>query len=239
MKTREEYANQFYIDDHAVLFALLIKHAVLLGEKGREAAVKGIILYGKERGLRMAMRCAADGKPLTLRNYLTYGEWSDDRKWSDFRPTVFAPFVMEAHRCGWCNSWKKHGLLEYGKVFCQWIDPSLVKGFNPDANFSMGDTLSGGAERCRFDFRDASFTGPEDFQKDAAERASVLPRRVRDFLYQTGHVLSAMHRNFLLELGLVAGTRLTDAALEEYAAIFGQEKKKILLQESGQDYLRV
>lgn len=239
MKTREDYAKLFYIDDHAVLFALLIKQAVLSGEKGLDAAVKGVILYGKERGLRMAMRCVADGKPLTLRNYLNYGEWVDDRKWSDFRPTAFDPFVMEAFKCGWCSSWQKYGLLEYGRIFCQWIDPSLVKGFNPEVNFSMGDTLSGGGERCRFNFHDATFAGPEDFQSDAAERTTALAQRVRDFLYQTGHVLSAMRRNFLLELGFIVGTRLTDAALKEYAALFGQEKIDVLLEESRQDYLRV
>ena len=239
MKTRGSYADQFYIDDHAVLFALLIKQAVLAGGEGGETAAKGIVTYGKERGLRMAMRCLADGEPLTLRNYLNYGEWEDARKWSDFRPVTFQPFQMEAAKCGWCDSWKKHGLLEYGKMYCQWIDPSLVRGFNPEANFSMGEMLSQGGARCSFHFHDAAFAGMEDFQKDVMERAKARPRRVRDFLYHAGHVLSAMRRTYLLELGLPAGARLTDAALSEYASLFGEEKAGAVRRESELDFLRI
>jgi hypothetical protein len=239
MKTRGDYADSFYIDDHAALFALLIKQAVLAGGKGGEAAARGIVTYGKERGLRMAMRCLADGEPLTLRNYLNYGEWEDTRKWSDFRPVAFQPFQMEAVKCGWCESWKKHGLLEYGKLYCQWIDPSLVRGFNPEANFSMGEMLSQGGERCRFHFHDASFADEEDFKKDVAERARARSRRVRDFLYHTGHALSAMRRTYLLELGLPVGAKLTDAALGEYAALFGAEKADAVHREAEQDFLLV
>ena len=239
MKPRADYADQFYIDDHAALFALLIKQALSLGGKGEETAAKGLILYGRERGLRMAMRCLADGNPLTLRNYLNYGEWEDSRKWSDFRPVAFQPFEMEALACGWCESWKKHGLLEYGKMYCQWVDPALVHGFNPEASFSMGETISRGGERCRFYFRDATFRDADDFHKDVAERAQARPRRVRDFLYHAGHGLSAMRRAYLLELGLLVGTRLTDAAMREYALIFGEEKAGAIRREAERDFLRI
>ena len=239
MEERSDFVDQFYSDDHAVRFGLLIRQAGLLGGEGEDAAVRGVVQYGKERGLRMAMRCVADGRPLTLRNYLNYGEWADDRKWSDFRPAQLRPFVLEAVRCGWCESWKKYGLLEYGRVFCRWIDPSLVKGFNPEAEFSMGGTLSQGEDRCRFFFHGASFADKEDLERDAAERAAARPGRVKDFLYQSGHVLSAMRRTFLLELGLIRARRLVADALAEYAAVFGREKTAVLVRESEQDYLRI
>jgi hypothetical protein len=231
--------HAFYIDDHAVLFALLIRQALLLGGQGEDAAAGAVVLYGKERGLRMAMRCAADGRPPTLRNYLNYGEWVDDRGWSDFRPAGLQPFVLEAVKCGWCDSWKKYGLERYGRVFCRWIDPALVGGFNPQAEFSMGDTLSGGAERCRFVFHGASFADEEDLKKDMAERAAERPRRVKDFLYHTGHVLSAVRRSFMLTLGLLRARQLVEAALADYSALFGREKTAVLLRESEQDFLRI
>jgi hypothetical protein len=239
MDERAAFVDAFYIDDHAVLFALLIRHAGLLGGEGEDAAVKGIVLYGKERGLRMAMRCMRDGRPLSPRNYLNYGEWADDRGWSDFRPAGLRPFVLEAVKCGWCESWKKYGLVQYGRVFCRWIDPSLVNGFNPQAEFSMGGTLSEGEERCRFFFHGVSFADEEDLKRDVAERMAARPLRVKDFLYQTGHVLSAMRRNFMLELGLIRAQQLIEAALAEYSAVFGREKTAILIRESEQDYLRL
>ncbi|MDR1947431.1 MAG: L-2-amino-thiazoline-4-carboxylic acid hydrolase [Desulfovibrio sp.] len=239
MRERAVFADTFYIDDHAVLFALLIRQAEFLGSQGKDAAARGVVLYGKERGLRMAMRCAADGRPLTLRNYLNYGEWADDRGWSDFRPAGLQPFVLEALKCGWCDSWKKYGLEEYGRVYCRWIDPSLVKGFNPEAEFSMGETLSRGEEKCRFFFHGASFADAEDLKKDVVERAAARPYRIKDFLYHTGHALSAMRRNFMMELGLIRARRLVEVALAEYAALFGREKADILIEESAQDYLRI
>jgi hypothetical protein len=103
----------------------------------------------------------------------------------------------------------------------------------------MGDTLSGGAERCRFFFHGVSFADPEDLKMDMAERAAERPRRVKDFLYHTGHVLSAARRNFMLELGLLRARQLVEAALADYAALFGQEKTAVLLRESEQDFLRI
>ena len=50
------------IEHHAVLFALLAKHAVTLcGEKGKKAVLSGMTAYGKERGARMAANALANG----------------------------------------------------------------------------------------------------------------------------------------------------------------------------------
>ena len=78
---RAEIAKEFYIEDHAVIYGLLVKNATqLCGDSGMDSSVKGTILYAKERGLRMAMRAAADGEELTPNNYIAYGEWVDSKK---------------------------------------------------------------------------------------------------------------------------------------------------------------
>ena len=44
-----------HIEHHAVLFALLAKQAVeLCGERGKESILRGMTVYGMERGTRMA-----------------------------------------------------------------------------------------------------------------------------------------------------------------------------------------
>ena len=44
------------IEHHAVMFALLAKHAIeISGEKGKEAILAGMTRYGNERGRRMAL----------------------------------------------------------------------------------------------------------------------------------------------------------------------------------------
>ena len=68
---RAEIAKEFYIEDHAVIYGLLVKYATqMCGDSGMDSSVKGTILYAKERGLRMAMRASADGEELTPNNYI-------------------------------------------------------------------------------------------------------------------------------------------------------------------------
>ena len=83
MYCRDCIAQEFYIEEHAILYALLVKCAKeFYGEAGWDASIQGTILYGTERGQRMARRCLADGRRLTPNNYLLYTEWSDHLDWS-------------------------------------------------------------------------------------------------------------------------------------------------------------
>ena len=240
MDTTTQAASSFYIDDHAVLYAVLVKNAEnIRGEAGNEASIKGTILYARERGLRMAMRCTADGRPLTPRNYLNYGEWVDERKWSDLQPMGLKPFVLRFNRCGWSDTWKKYGLEKYGAVYCRWIDQELVAGFNPENALRIDATRPQGAEVCCFGFPGADYDSGADLEKDAALKAELRPRTVRDFLYHTGHLLSAMRRTYLVELGLPAGGAIVTGGLADYIAHFGQEKADALVEASKQDFLLV
>ena len=59
---KRSLAEQFYIDDHALIYGLLGKYAEeSCGEKGMDALAKATVQYARERGLRMAKRCLADG----------------------------------------------------------------------------------------------------------------------------------------------------------------------------------
>jgi hypothetical protein len=228
------------MDDHAMLYAYLLKTAEEhCGGQGHAASVKGTILYARERGLRMAMRCKADGRPLTPRNYLIYGEWVDDRHWSDLAVGGLKPFALNFNRCGWSDTWRKHGMEKYGAVYCAWIDQELVAGFNPENRLRINKTRPQGAEICSFDFIGADFDSDEDFKKDSVIKAEIRSRTVKDFLYHTAHLLSALQRAYLVELGLLKAETIISRALSEYAAQFGQEKADVLVLEAKQDFLSV
>ncbi len=233
-------AVSYYIDDHAMLYAYLVKNAEMVcGEQGLDASVKGTILYGRERGLRMAMRCRADGKPLTPRNYLIYGEWVDDRKWSELSSGGLKPYVLNFNRCGWSDTWQKNGMEKYGAIYCTWIDQELVRGFNPDNSLRIDCTRPQGADKCSFGFIGADFDSDQDFKKDGEIKASLRARTVKDFLYHTAHLLSALRRTYLVELGLVNAERIVGQALTDYADQFGREKANAVQAEAKQDFLTV
>lgn len=238
---REMIAKEFYIEDHAVIYGLLVKNAVeTAGEAGMDSSVKGTILYGKERGLRMAMRAVADGEELTPNNYLVYGEWADPRNLGKSEIRSITPeYRTDSVICGWCEAWKKRGLLEFGKVYCTWIDRNLVKGFNPENELEINGTLSNGDPCCGFHWVGAVYSDAGDLKKSFEKKEALAHRVLKDFLYHTGHLLSAMCRQYYVDLGLVTGRAIAEKALRQYGDEFGTAKLEALVQEAEQDFLKV
>jgi hypothetical protein len=232
---RETMAEKFYIDDHAVLLALMIRQAESVrGAEGRAAAVRGVKYYGRERGMRAAMRCIADGKPLSMGNYILYGEWDDPKGASKTETAAFEPnYRTRVTTCGWCETWKQYGLLAYGRVYCDNVDENLVFGFNPALTLKMDKILSHGDEYCLFDWIGCEF---EDAEEVSKKRKNLVPHVTRDFLYHCGHALSTFRREMCFVLGILAGEEITSQALFEYRKIFGVLKKNVLIEESAQNY---
>ena len=156
---REDIAKDFYIEDHALLYGLMGKHAEeLCGEKGIRALEDATVLYGRERGLRMAMRAEKNRDELSMRNYLIYGEWTDDRGLCSSRVASLAPrYRTESLRCEWCNTWDRYGLMKYGRIYCTYIDKNLVKGFNPQNELLIDGSLSKGDPCCGFEWVGADY----------------------------------------------------------------------------------
>ncbi len=233
--------KNFYIDDHAVLFAYLAKGAIeTFGIRGRETVVRGIAAYARERGIRMAMRCMADGEPLSVKNYVLYGEWADVRGWSKSEVVATSPdYRTRVTRCGWCEVWKKYDLLEYGAIYCDWADENLVFGFNPELTLRMGRVMSRTGEPCAFDWVGCAFEREAEADAMASRRAELVPRVTKDFLYHTAHLLAAFRHTFLLAFGPVAGCELTGGALGRYAELFGEEKLSPLVEKSRKNFLEV
>ena len=231
----------FYIDDHALLYALLNRASDRVkGTEGRSASERGVVLYGRERGARCALRCLADGQELTMKNYMLYGEWVDDRGWSKSELKSAAPvYHTNTLSCGWCDSWIKHDLLEYGKSYCDWIDVNLIYGFNPALELTIAQTLSAGDPCCDFRWNSFALESEEAAAQHRARRAELMPRVVRDFEYHCGHLLSALRRSYFFEFGAAVGKEIVDLALRDYAALFGAEKVAAVQTASEQDFLKI
>lgn len=235
---RERIAAQFYMEEHATLYALLAKNAIVLyGQEGRDATREATKLYGRERGGRMAKRALRDGKELSMLHYTQYSEWEDSRGYSASRIVAFSPaYTTESTRCGWCEAWKKHGLLEYGKLYCENIDAELVKGFNPENQLVLTSTLSHGQDCCHFEWVGCSFADEAEYRATREEKAAMGDRNLKDFLYHTGHLLSAMGRKYEELLGVVKAGQIVEASLAQFEVLFGKEKAEALKQEALQNY---
>lgn len=239
--TRNSTDERFYIDDHALLYAYTAQSAdELAGEQGLEATIKAIVAYSRERGLRAAARCVLDGEPLSGKNYILYGEWFDPRAWAKSKITATTPYYKTTTTlCPWCDIWKESGLLKYGKLYCDWVDMNLLRGFNPDLRLEMPGIISHGAAGCEFEWLDCVFESEEEAASMESRRAELIPRVTKDFLYHCGHLLSAFRRELYLELGLLKGKAIIEAAVAKYEDRFGSDKAQEVVKESFQDFLKV
>ncbi|GHV27994.1 hypothetical protein FACS1894167_03970 [Synergistales bacterium] len=247
-------ADEFYINETAVLYGLIARRAhevIGIGQMRRDK-VSGFVrpdwektiisclrAYCGERGLRMATRALADGEPLSAESYLIYGEWADSKKWFGAGDSSFLPhYTTRVTFCPWRDAWKAHGLLEYGALYCRAADFFLVGGFNPDIRFDMGGVLSHGDASCEYLWLDCNIT-PEEEKFIAEKRAVVADRVTKDFLYHCGHMLHTFGRELCLSVGLVKGRAVIRKAMSDFAELFGKGKAAAVAEASHGDFLNV
>jgi hypothetical protein len=214
---------EFNVEHHAVLFGLYAKYAKqTAGKKGLDAVGKAVSVYGAERGTRMAKRTKRDGLPLTMENYLAYGEWTAKPGQMEMREKALAPvYTTAVTRCEWNESWKKNGLAEFGPIYCRFVDHHLVKGYSDSLELAVDSFLSEGAAECLFTWNGADMGGgnKEAFMK---KKASFGMRNAKDFRYHAAHLSAVMKRVLKDELGTEAD-KIAVLALKEFSNKFGPD----------------
>lgn len=238
---RNKIANEFYIEDHALIYGLLGKYAEAeCGEAGMDALTKGTVQYARERGIRMARRCLADGRPLNMQTYLLYGEWADTRNATSIQVSGIVPkFLNHVPQCAWNDAWVKYDLIRYGAVYCTYADKNLVKGFHPTDTVVIDKLLTHGDASCEFDWIGANFASEQEFYDLMAEKKRISGYTMKDFLYHSAHTLSALRRTFYVELGVDVTEKICADALAEFERIMGADKREALEKEAELDFFAV
>ena len=208
---------------HAVLFAYLTKEAVDgFGHETADPIVEeAICAYGRQRGRRMGMRCEADGFARDVLGYITYGEWEAQPGQMDIRFPAFGPEAnMQIWKCPWNEEWKRLGLLEYAKPYCQYVDAALVEGFNPRMKLEMTQNRSFGAECCNFIFL-KNAVAEKDIPQIETRRARLGSKAKMPWDYHIGHLYKTM-RAILIKAFGDEGANACDKALKAYASQYGE-----------------
>lgn len=217
------------IEHHAMMFAFLAKHAIeLCGERGKEAILNSMTIYGRERGARMASNALARGDELTTMTNQAYGEWKPDYDGQmEFGQLRTEPTLQTyISKCAWCDAWKKHNITEYGKYYCVNVDNAVYQGFRSDFVCTPTTTsLSWGGERCEFDW--GYPLSPEEVKELAEKKKELGSSCMKDFNFHTAHLKYTLSRTLTETLG-DNGKKAVEAALEEYAKTFGEEYLTVL-----------
>ena len=217
------------IEHHAILFAYLAKRAIeICGEEGKEAILAGMTTYGNERGQRMAANALAHGDELNTMTNQAYGEWKPDYDGQmEFGQLRTEPTLQTyISKCAWCDAWKKHGLTEFGKLYCVNVDNAVYQGFRSDFVCTPTTTsMSWGGERCEFDW--GYPLSPEEVSALAEKKKELGTSCMKDFNFHTAHLKSTICQVLVQRLG-EDGEKAVELALKDYTDTFGQEYLDVL-----------
>ena len=228
--------RSFGVEHHAMLFAWIAREAVeRFGEAGEEAVLQGVRAYGEQRGRRMALRAGADGHPNDLVGYLIYGELNFGEAENEFVIVQKRPYLrVEAHRCSWHATWSRRGVLAYGRLYCREIDTAIMRGYNPDFDFGVTGTLTGGAPCCTFHYRSQGL-GLWNALRYAIGKRRVGSRATKPWDYHAGHIYRTF-RETLREAFGEAGGQAVEAALRTFAREYGEDRAQRVRSFEGTDF---
>lgn len=189
------------------------------GSRGRAAFIHATRYYGEQRGRRMAQRAIRDGRELTLDTYLCYGEWVNTEEIkalgcaNSSQVLATAPdYIKRVTVCPWHTQFSEMGLTEAGALYCQHIDNSICRGFNPVLEYRVPQSLNT-APCCYHIVPDANVGDGPLVKK---------PAYLRDFDYHCGHSYWSF-REMAQSIFGSGGAEAADRVLDDFSEDYGQE----------------
>lgn len=131
------------------LFCTIAEEVITeFGEKGKEVIGNAVKTYGEERGKRIAELVKSLGKEPNLKNFFIYGDL-DSKSTLKYKPKIVdGNLEIVGRDCIFCKGCKEWDKLDYGQIYCEFIDKSILKGYNPDLKIEVPSTLTKGDKKC-------------------------------------------------------------------------------------------
>jgi len=135
----------------AQLFATMCKVIIQrLGSAEGEALIKEAVeSFGRERGKRIAEKVAAQGKPLSFKNWLIYTD-IDGGNFSAKPSIVDHNLLAHVKECSFYKAASEWGLGEYASIYCKYADYAILEGYNPDVKLMLETRHKNGKDHCLF-----------------------------------------------------------------------------------------
>jgi hypothetical protein len=118
------------------------------GEKGKETVINVVKKFGERRGKEIADIVKSLGKELTLNNYFIYSTFDGGQTTKYKVNVVDGNIELVIRQCVFCDGCEDWDKLEYGKIYCDYIDEAILKGYNPNLKIEVPAMLSHGDKRC-------------------------------------------------------------------------------------------
>jgi len=156
LKERQEVGEQYItpLASHlGQLFAVTAEKIIQkLGPQEGEELLKDIVeKFAEERGRRVAEKVKAQGKPLTLKNFIVHNDLDAGGVTSDVVPGIEdGDLLLEIGQCKLCKGADDWGMRDYAHYYCKYFDVAILKAYNPELKLEVSKTLTGGDDICKF-----------------------------------------------------------------------------------------
>ncbi len=196
------------------------------GERGKKAFIHATQYYAEQRGRRMAQRAIRDGRELDYGTYMEYGEWVNTEEIkaegvaNKSELKSFCPdYEINIHVCPWHTQFKEMGLVEAGHTYCEHLDNSICRGFNPYITYDVLQTLHK-SPFCIHIIRNVNFKEGETHPKK--------PEYLKDFEYHCAHSYWA-YAEVTKAIFLAEGEAVAAKVLADLAKDYSQEMADTLM----------
>ncbi len=174
--------------------------------------------YAEQRGGRMAQRAIRDGKPLTIGTYCSYGEWNytEEATAENFPQSIDDEFkgedmVRVYNQCPWGQQFMDMGLKEGGILYCQDLDMSIARGFNPEVPYEVKHTMYE---------HGTCLHVMHGLEKDRP--TAKKPENVRDFKFHCAHIYKVFS-DIMVSIYKSEGVIIAAEVLKDFRDEYGEE----------------
>lgn len=214
----------------ATFYKLLTEH---FGDRGTAAFVHCTQRYAEQRGARMAQRAIRDGKPLNFATYRGYGEWVNTQSVKDEGVdnqgyvTEYAPdFTEHVTMCPWAAQFKEMNMQQAGTVYCQHLDNSVVRGFNPYLVYEVPQSMHEQGY-CIQIARGANF--------EEGKIPTKKKEYLRTFDFHCGHIYKTFSQITIAIFGS-EGQEVAAEVLKRFANEYGRDMADVLVKYYDEDF---
>ncbi len=223
---------------HALLFGWIARAVIdNVGQnRGGEVIRQAVRRYAGQRGRRMALRAAREGRGATVLDYLSYCEWQPDPGESTSSLVRRNPDLrQQVQLCPWFRAWQEAELVDAGRLYCEEIDRALLCGFNPDLELQVASLRVRGDPCCEFIFKEANLSLFDSIRLVYRRRRRSGRVAAQPWDYHLGHLYATLRRVLIEELG-PAGAEALHQGLAEFTEHFSAEATQAVLANAERDF---
>ena len=218
---------------HAYIAAKFYLHLTeRFAQRGEMAFIQGTQRHAEQRGRRMAQRAIRRGEQLDFTAYTRNGEWVNTEEVRAMGcanhsvPEMGEDYTLRIYCCPWHRQFQDMGLGRAGEVYCQHLDNSIARGFNPYLTYDVEQTLQT-ADHCIHHLRCAGITPDTDLSK--------YPEGLKSFEYHCANSYWAYSRVAKAIFG-AEGEAVVAAVLADFRGDYGDEMADALLSYEAVDF---